>query len=222
MFRAVVALAHPAASMAERTKAKTCPVVSLPSSFFFGVPAHFGKQFPVGRLKYHTISPLQRGWMVFPPNCFNRNRCRAWSFPEPGEGGTRRVHQPDPLGIPGEIYGVNPAGGEVLGGPPPGHREAPRRRGSRVFVISPRRSSRRSPPGGKGMKAAIVISAGFKEIGGEGAPSKGPPGGPPRRRSVRSARTAWESSTPMRDERLLRGGSPPPGRSPSFRSPGPC
>jgi acetate---CoA ligase (ADP-forming) len=74
-------------------------------------------------------------------------------------------------GFPGEIYAVNPQGGEVLG-----RRlyadieEIPGRVDLGVFVVPPpaipegiRRLAR------LGMKAAIVISAGFKEAGGEGA-----------------------------------------------------
>jgi len=74
-------------------------------------------------------------------------------------------------GFPGEVYGVNPAGGEVLGrsfhrdiGAIPGVVDLG------VFVIPPPAVIEAIPPlAEKGMKAAIVISAGFKEIGGEGA-----------------------------------------------------
>ncbi|MGA6993225.1 MAG: acetate--CoA ligase family protein [Candidatus Deferrimicrobiaceae bacterium] len=74
-------------------------------------------------------------------------------------------------GFPGEVYGVNPAGGEVLGrffhrdiGAIPGVVDLG------VFVIPPAAVVEAIPLlAEKGMKAAIVISAGFKEIGGEGA-----------------------------------------------------
>jgi len=74
-------------------------------------------------------------------------------------------------GFPGEVYGVNPAGGEVLGrsfyrdiGAIPGSVDLG------VFVVPPPAVIEAIPLlAGKGMKAAIVISAGFKEIGGEGA-----------------------------------------------------
>ncbi len=74
-------------------------------------------------------------------------------------------------GFPGKIYGVNPAGGEVLGrsfyrdiGTIPGSVDLG------VFVIPPRAILEAIPLlAEKGMKAAVVISAGFKEIGGEGA-----------------------------------------------------
>lgn len=73
-------------------------------------------------------------------------------------------------GFPGEIFGINPKGGEALGrhlyadvDEIPGNVELG------VFVVPApaipegiRRLARR------GMKAAVVISAGFKEVGGEG------------------------------------------------------
>jgi len=73
-------------------------------------------------------------------------------------------------GFPGEIYAVNPAGGEVLGrsfyrdiGAIPGGVDLG------VFVVPPPAIIEAIPlMAEKGMKAAIVISAGFKEIGGEG------------------------------------------------------
>lgn len=73
-------------------------------------------------------------------------------------------------GFPGEIYAVNPRGGEVLGRPLYADiEEIPGPVDLGVFVVPPpaipegiRRLARR------GMKAAIVISAGFKEAGGEG------------------------------------------------------
>src|SRR3990172_9251702 len=74
-------------------------------------------------------------------------------------------------GFPGEVYGVNPAGGEGLGrsfyrdiGAIPGSVDLG------VFVVPPPAVIEAIPLlAGKGMKAAIVISAGFKEIGGKGA-----------------------------------------------------
>lgn len=73
-------------------------------------------------------------------------------------------------GFPGEIYAVNPRGGEVLGQPLyAGIDEIPGSVDLGVFAVPPaaipegiRRLARR------GMKAAIVISAGFREAGGEG------------------------------------------------------
>ncbi len=77
-------------------------------------------------------------------------------------------------GFPGEVYGVNPAGGEVLGrrfhrdiGSIPGTVDLG------VFVIPPSAVIEAIPLlAEKGMRAAIVISAGFKEIGSEGALSE--------------------------------------------------
>ncbi len=73
-------------------------------------------------------------------------------------------------GFPGAVYGVNPAGGEVLGrtfyreiGAIPGSVDLG------VFVVPPKAVLEAVPLlAEKGMKAAVVISAGFKEIGGEG------------------------------------------------------
>jgi acetyltransferase len=74
-------------------------------------------------------------------------------------------------GFPGEIHGVNPGGGEVLG-----RRlfssisEIPGPVDLGVFVVPPSGILEGIPRlAEKGMKAAIVISAGFKETGGEGA-----------------------------------------------------
>ncbi len=73
-------------------------------------------------------------------------------------------------GFPGEIYGVNPGGGELLG-----RRlfssieEIPGAVDLGVLVVPPRAVIEDLPLlAGKGMKAAVVISAGFKETGGEG------------------------------------------------------
>lgn len=74
-------------------------------------------------------------------------------------------------GFPGAVYGVNPAGGEVLGrafyreiGAIPGGVDLG------VFVVPPKAVIEAVPLlAEKGMKAAVVISAGFKEIGGEGS-----------------------------------------------------
>lgn len=73
-------------------------------------------------------------------------------------------------GFPGEIYGVNPAGGEILGKVI--HRDIgslPAGVDLGVFVIPPSSVIEAIPRlAEKGMRAAIVISAGFREIGGEG------------------------------------------------------
>jgi acetyltransferase len=73
-------------------------------------------------------------------------------------------------GFPGEIHAVNPAGGEVLGRPV--HSSIERIPGTvdlGVFVVPPLAILDGIPRlAEKGMKAAIVISAGFKETGGEG------------------------------------------------------
>jgi acetyltransferase len=73
-------------------------------------------------------------------------------------------------GFPGEIHGVNPAGGEVLGRPVHASiEEIPGPVELGVFVVAPRDVIDAIPRlAEKGMSAAIVISAGFKETGGEG------------------------------------------------------
>ncbi len=73
-------------------------------------------------------------------------------------------------GFPGKIYGVNPAGGEVLGVPfLRDIRAIPGSVDLGVFVVPPPAIIEAIPLlAEKGMKAAIVISAGFREIGGEG------------------------------------------------------
>ncbi|MCL1927074.1 MAG: acetate--CoA ligase family protein [Syntrophorhabdaceae bacterium] len=73
-------------------------------------------------------------------------------------------------GFPGSLYGVNPGGGEVLGYPLLTSVEAvPAPIDLGVFVVSPKDILKAFPIlAAKGMKAAIAISAGFKEIGGEG------------------------------------------------------
>jgi acetyltransferase len=73
-------------------------------------------------------------------------------------------------GFPGEIYGVNPGGGEVLGHPVVSSiEEISGQVDLGVFVVPPPAVLDGIPRlAEKGMKAAIVISAGFKEIGGEG------------------------------------------------------
>lgn len=72
--------------------------------------------------------------------------------------------------FPGKIYGVNPAGGDVLGHS--FHRDIGSIPGAvdlGVFVVPPKAILDAIPRlAEKGMKAAILISAGFKEIGGEG------------------------------------------------------
>ena len=73
-------------------------------------------------------------------------------------------------GFPGSVYGVNPGGGEVLGHPLLTSVEAiPAPIDLGVFVVSPKDILKAFPMlAAKGMKAAIAISAGFKEVGGEG------------------------------------------------------
>ncbi len=74
-------------------------------------------------------------------------------------------------GFPGPVYAVNPAGGEVLGRPMlRSLDEIPGPVDLGVFVVSPSAVIEGIPRlAAKGMKAAIVISAGFKEIGKIGA-----------------------------------------------------
>ncbi|MCL2102635.1 MAG: acetate--CoA ligase family protein [Syntrophorhabdaceae bacterium] len=73
-------------------------------------------------------------------------------------------------GFPGALYGVNPGGGEVLGHPLLTSIEAvPSPVDLGVFVVSPKDILKAFPIlAAKGMKAAVAISAGFKEVGGEG------------------------------------------------------
>jgi acetyltransferase len=73
-------------------------------------------------------------------------------------------------GFRGEIRGVNPGGGEVLGRPVVcSIEEIPGRVDLGVFVVPPKAVLDGIPRlAEKGMRAAIVISAGFKETGGEG------------------------------------------------------
>jgi len=68
------------------------------------------------------------------------------------------------------VYGVNPAGGELLGRPLfPSIEAIPGPVDLGVFVVPPKAILEGIPAlARKGMKAAIVISAGFKEVGGEG------------------------------------------------------
>ncbi|MBI5342509.1 MAG: acetate--CoA ligase family protein [Deltaproteobacteria bacterium] len=74
-------------------------------------------------------------------------------------------------GFPGEIQGVNPSGGELLGRPVyPSIADLPGNVDLGVFVVPPAAVIEGIPRlAEKGMRAAIVISAGFKETGGEGA-----------------------------------------------------
>ena len=73
-------------------------------------------------------------------------------------------------GFPGPLYGVNPGGGELLGRPLYASVEAiPGPVDLGVFVVSPKDILKAFPAlAAKGMKAAIAISAGFKEVGGAG------------------------------------------------------
>jgi acetate---CoA ligase (ADP-forming) len=73
-------------------------------------------------------------------------------------------------GFPGALYGVNPGGGELLG-----HRLYPSIEAIPgpvdlgVFIVAPRAIVEAIPLlAAKGMRAAIAISAGFKEVGGDG------------------------------------------------------
>ncbi len=74
-------------------------------------------------------------------------------------------------GFPGPIYAVNPAGGEVLGRPMlRSLEEIPGPVDLGVLVVAPRDVVDAIPRlAVKGMKAAVVISAGFKETGKVGA-----------------------------------------------------
>lgn len=74
-------------------------------------------------------------------------------------------------GFPGAIHGINPSGGEILGRPLlPSIAEVPAPVDLGVFVVPPPDVIEGIPRlAEKGMKAAIVIAAGFKEVGGEGS-----------------------------------------------------
>jgi acetyltransferase len=74
-------------------------------------------------------------------------------------------------GFPGPVYGVNPSGGELLGRPLyPSIEAIPGPVDLGVFVVPPKAILEGIPSlARKGMRAAIAISAGFKEVGGEGA-----------------------------------------------------
>jgi acetyltransferase len=73
-------------------------------------------------------------------------------------------------GFPGPVYGVNPSGGELLGRQLYESLDAiPGPVDLGVFVVPPKAILTGIPPlARKGMKAAIAITAGFKEVGGEG------------------------------------------------------
>jgi len=73
-------------------------------------------------------------------------------------------------GFPGKIYGVNPGGGELFGHPLyPSIEAIPGPVDLGVFVVPPNAILEGIPRlASKGMCAGIVISAGFKEIGGAG------------------------------------------------------
>ena len=73
-------------------------------------------------------------------------------------------------GFQGKIYGVNPGGGELFGRPLyPSIDAIPGTVDLGVFVVPPRAVLEGIPRlAAKGMRAGIVISAGFKEIGGAG------------------------------------------------------
>ncbi|MBI5575004.1 MAG: acetate--CoA ligase family protein [Deltaproteobacteria bacterium] len=74
-------------------------------------------------------------------------------------------------GFQGEVLGVNPSGGEISGKPVyPSIKEIPGKVDLGVFVVPPDAVIDGIPLlAAKGMRAAIVISAGFKEVGGAGA-----------------------------------------------------
>lgn len=73
-------------------------------------------------------------------------------------------------GFPGPIYGVNPAGGEILGRPLfPSVDAIPGPVDLAVLAVPPAAVVATLPLlARKGLRAAIVISAGFSEVGGEG------------------------------------------------------
>jgi acetyl coenzyme A synthetase (ADP forming)-like protein len=73
-------------------------------------------------------------------------------------------------GFPGPLYAVNPGGGELLGHPLyPSIDAIPGPVDLGVFVVPPKAILEGIPTlARKGMKAAVAISAGFKEVGGEG------------------------------------------------------
>jgi acetyltransferase len=73
-------------------------------------------------------------------------------------------------GFPGPVYGVNPSGGELLGlRLYPSIDAIPGPVDLGVFVVPPKAILSGIPAlARKGMKAAVAISAGFKEVGGEG------------------------------------------------------
>ncbi|GAB4228768.1 MAG: acetate--CoA ligase [Deltaproteobacteria bacterium] len=73
-------------------------------------------------------------------------------------------------GFSGRIWGVNPAGGELFGRPLyPSIDAIPGTVDLGVFIVPPKAVIEGIPAlARKGMKAAIAISAGFKEVGGEG------------------------------------------------------
>ena len=107
----------------------------------------------------------------FPRSCSSRNRSPSSGPPATprrwGTGCSRTWCRP---GFPGPIYGVNPGGGELLGRPLLASVEAiPGPVDLGVFVVSPKDILKAFPAlAAKGMKAAIAISAGFKEVGGAG------------------------------------------------------
>jgi len=73
-------------------------------------------------------------------------------------------------GFPGPLFGVNPGGGEILGRTLyPSIEAIPGPVDLGVFVVPPKAILEGIPAlAEKGMRAAIAISAGFKEVGGEG------------------------------------------------------
>jgi acetyltransferase len=90
---------------------------------------------------------------------------------EEGKVGFSIVKNLIQAGFPGPIYPVNPKAGEILGLTCyPDIREAPAGADLAVLVIPPKAClPALEACAAKGIGSAIVISAGFKEVGGEGA-----------------------------------------------------
>ncbi|HEX9205551.1 MAG TPA: CoA-binding protein [Candidatus Deferrimicrobiaceae bacterium] len=129
-------------------------------------------------------------------------------------------------GFPGPVYGVNPSGGELLGHPlHPSIESIPGPVDLGVFVVPPKAILSGIPAlARKGMKAAIAISAGFKEVGGEGVALE-------RGLSVAASAAGIRVLGPnclglINTHASLNAsfsrGTPRKGRSPSFPSPGRC
>jgi acetate---CoA ligase (ADP-forming) len=112
------------------------------------------------------------GDVVFPAELFRPNSVAVLGASRnPGKVGHSVFVNLVGSGFPGTLYGVNRAGGELLGRPL--YREIESIPGTvdlGVFVVPPADVVQAVPRlAAKGMRAAIVISAGFREVGGEGA-----------------------------------------------------